>query len=73
MVQVRLFVGVESTRADFEKEINTFLAQLRGSVLSITGNIAPQTIAREGRSEGAGGRSFNPSDLFVIVTYDTQA
>lgn len=74
MVQVRLFVGVESARADFEKEINAFLAQLRGTVVSISGNIAPQTLAREIKHDGGGsGRSFNPSDLFVIVTYETQA
>ena len=74
MIQVRLFVGVESSRAEFEKEINTFLAQIKGRVVSVTGNIAPQTLAREIKHDGGGsGRTFNPSDLFVIVTYDTQA
>ncbi|HEX2837659.1 MAG TPA: hypothetical protein VHN77_05985 [Phycisphaerales bacterium] len=75
MQQVKLFHDTEENVHNLEKEINTWLAQSGARVVSIQGNIAPQTVIGHGETskipfaqEGPG-RRFAPSDLFVIVLY----
>jgi hypothetical protein len=75
MQQVKLFHDTEENIHNLEKEINTWLSKSGAQVVSIQGNIAPQTVMGHGETtkiafaqEGTG-RRFAPSDLFVLVLY----
>lgn len=70
MQQVKLFKGVENEVDSLEKEINDWLSRSGAKVISVTGNIAPQSAKRDSAG-GLGKSSFAPSDLFVIVLYET--
>ncbi len=77
MQQIKLFIGREDHTADLEKEVNAWIAEQGVNILSITGNIAPQSILPH-KEAGAGGqlggsattRRFAPSDIMVLVTYE---
>lgn len=77
MQQVKLFVGREDHTADLEAEANQWLAQAGVQVISITGNIAPQSVlpSKDGGAAnlagtGTHGRRFAPSDIMLLVTYE---
>ena len=70
MQQVKIFKGVESDISGLEKEINAWLCESGVRVISITGNIAPQT-EMENAGGGLGRSRFPPSDIVVIVLYET--
>lgn len=76
MLQIKLFVGREDHTADLEAEVNTWIAESGAKVVSITGNIAPQSVlpSKESSSNLAGGgthgRRFAPSDILVLVQYE---
>ncbi len=61
MEQVKLFKGVEMELRALEDEINTWLKESGARVISVTGNIAPQSST---------GGSFTTSDILVIITYE---
>ena len=78
MQQIKLFVGREDHTADLEAEVNNWIAESGATVLSMTGNIAPQSVLPT-KQGGAGSnlsatgthtRRFAPSDILVIVTYE---
>ena len=69
MQQVKLFKSVEAEISNLEKEVNDWIRESGVRVLGIEGNIAPQTLAASGTSSA--GR-FSPSDIFLIVLYETQ-
>ena len=69
MQQVKLFKSVENEVGNLEKEINDWLSRSGAKVVSITGNIAPQSAKPDGGG-GLGKGSFSPSDVFVIVLYE---
>lgn len=76
MQQIKLFVGREDHTGDLENEVNTWIAEQGVKVLSIAGNIAPQSVlpTKDGGSNlsasGTHTRRFAPSDILVIVTYE---
>jgi hypothetical protein len=70
MQQIKLFKGVESDLARLEQTVNDWLRESRAHVLQVTGNIAPQS----GPPSVGGGSSqspFTPSDVLVLVVYET--
>ena len=70
MRQVKLFKHVEAEIADMQSQVNTWLKEAQqdgATIINISGNIAPQTV---GNSTGGANR-FSPSDLFVIIEYET--
>ncbi|XAM01469.1 hypothetical protein OT109_08740 [Phycisphaeraceae bacterium D3-23] len=77
MQQIKIFIGREDTPSELSDEVNAWIAEAGVNVLSITGNIAPQSILPV-KEPGAGGslgasattRRFAPSDLMVMVTYE---
>jgi hypothetical protein len=71
MQQVRIFKGVESDTATLQDEINAWLRQSGVKVLGFTGNIAPQTVVPKPASGGLGQGAFSPSDVVVIVLYES--
>ena len=76
MQQIKLFVGREDHTGELEAEVNTWIAESGATVLSIAGNIAPQSVlpSKEGGSNlsttGTHTRRFAPSDILVLVTYE---
>ncbi len=68
MRQVKLFKGIESDVTSMEQEINAWIRESGARVVSISGNIAPQSI-KQGASLSQGG--FPPSDVLVMVLYET--
>jgi len=70
MQQVKIFIGVEDHRAELEAEVNAWLKDSGAKIHSVTGNIAPQTLAKEATTLTGTGRSFRPSDVFILVVYE---
>lgn len=77
MQQIKLFVGREDHTAELESEVNNWIAQSDATILSIKGNIAPQSVlpTKEGTgtnlsATGTHTRRFAPSDILIIVTYE---
>ena len=68
--QVKIFKTVENEIAALEAEVNAWIRQSGARVLSVTGNIAPQSAAR-GSGGGLTQGSFAPSDVVLIVLYET--
>lgn len=77
MQQIKLFVGREDQTSDLEAQVNGWVAESGANVLSITGNIAPQSVLPAKDSPGSNlsatgthTRRFAPSDIMIIVTYE---
>ena len=60
---VKIFKSIESELWTMEKEINTWAEESGAQIVSVTGNIAPQT----GRGPSQG---FSASDVLAIVVYE---
>jgi hypothetical protein len=70
MQLVRLFTGLENDCEGLTEEINHWIRESGIKILQVHGNIAPQSTNPAHNVEGlASGRP--PSDLFVIVLYET--
>ncbi len=63
---VKIFKSIENELWTLEKEMNTWIQESGAQVVSVTGNIAPQT-------SGTGGHGFSSSDILVIVLYEPAA
>ena len=70
MQQIKVFIGVEGDQSVLEGEVNTWIEENKVKVVSIQGNIAPQTLARQDVPVTSTGRSFRPSDIFVLIVYE---
>ncbi len=66
MQKVKLFKSIESELNNMEKEINDWVKTSGARLISVTGNIAPQT----GSGAGAPLGSFSASDVLVIIMYE---
>lgn len=64
MQQVKIFECRENEIADMETEINQWLQESGATILSITGNIAPQSTTSHPKARPA------PSDVLLIVLYE---
>ncbi len=72
MQRVKLFTGLENDVQAVESEINAWLDESGAKILSISGNIAPQSQLKSKTPGLAVERvAFAPSDVFVIVLYDS--
>src|SRR4051812_31018772 len=69
MHQIKIFKGIENDIAGLEKQINGWLEQSNAQVISITGNIAPQSPPPDETLKALGQSPWAPSDLLVIVHY----
>lgn len=65
MQRVKLFKGVVNELEQLEHDINHWLATQKVKLVSMTGNIAPQTPTHE-----IGLETFPSSDILVIVLYE---
>ncbi|MCZ6834834.1 MAG: hypothetical protein O7G85_03590 [Planctomycetota bacterium] len=69
MQQIRIFKSIESEVGELERDINGWLQESGVKVVNIFGNIAPQTVLTE--TTAGSGRSFSPSDVFLVVVYES--
>lgn len=69
MHQIRIFTGLETQKAEIEKEINAWIKEQGAEVVQVFGNIAPQTVAPDAPRSESGSRRFGPSDLLLVVVY----
>jgi hypothetical protein len=67
--QIKLFKGIEHELKALEDEINAWLVESQAEVLSITGNIAPQTDSPRPDASGLTHSEFPPSDVLIVVLY----
>lgn len=77
MQQIKLFVGREDHTSELEDEVNAWIAESGAKVISIAGNISPQSVLPGSKDAGSAGltntgltRRFAPSDILMIVTYE---
>ena len=64
MQQVKLFKGVESELETLEADVNEWIKTNNAKVLSVVGNISPQTP----HTSSLG--SFPVSDILIVVTHE---
>lgn len=64
MQQIKIFKGVASELESLEADINQWIRDNGVVLVSMTGNIAPQTRHSDSHD------SFPVSDIVVIVTYE---
>ena len=64
MQQVKLFKSIESELDALEAEINAWASSTGARIISVNGNIAPQT----GNQHPLG--TFSASDVLIIVLYE---
>ena len=69
--QVKFFKGVENSLDELERDINVWLAEFGGTLISVSGNIAPQSAPFPSDTTGLTKSSFAPSDVLVFVVYET--
>ena len=72
MQQIKIFKNVENCLGELEKEVNTWISQSGVRIISLTGNIAPQSDP-SGAKGGLSNSAFPPSDVVIIVLYETSA
>jgi hypothetical protein len=65
MQQVKIFKSIENEIPTLEEEMNQWLSESGAQVISITGNIAPQSA----NSASLGG-TFSGSDVILFVLYE---
>lgn len=64
MQKVRIFKSIESELTSLESEINRWIETSGIKILSMTGNIAPQT------AKGSHVGAFSASDVVVLILYE---
>ncbi|MAR11096.1 MAG: hypothetical protein CL681_14210 [Blastopirellula sp.] len=67
MQKVKLFKSIESELVALESEINAWIESSGAKIVSLTGNIAPQTSGSHG---GTAIGSFSSSDVLIVVVYE---
>ncbi len=70
MQLVKLFKGIESDVRALENDINTWLRESGAKVITISGNIAPQSAAKDASAQTLSKGSFAASDILVLVLYE---
>ena len=70
MQQVKIFKTIEAEVSELEAEVNAWIQETGAKILSISGNIAPQSGAGEGKVTALGGSQFASSDVLLVVLYE---
>ena len=73
MQQVKIFKSLESDVRTLEKEVNEWIRQSGARIVSITGNIAPQSESPGSTARGIGQSCYPPSDVVLVVLYEVAA
>lgn len=70
MTKIKIFKSIESEIESLELEVNQWLANDAIHVISMTGNIAPQTTST---TMGMGTGAFSSSDILLIIHYEDKS
>jgi hypothetical protein len=70
MQQIKMFKGLENDLAGLEAQVNEWMRESNIRVVSVVGNIAPQSESSGGGGAGVGTSRFAPSDVILIVLYE---
>lgn len=76
MHQIKIFSREEHERDQLENEINDWLRSTGAKVVSVTGNISPQTVVDPERTRPIPGESvgmrrpFASSDVLIVIVYE---
>lgn len=70
MHQIKMFKGLESDMGALELQVNKWLAESKVKVVSMFGNLAPQTVAFDQSVTSISKSSFCPSDMWVVIIYE---
>ena len=70
MQQLKIFKSVEAEVAGLEEDVNRWIAESGVRVLSITGNISPQSQRTGGAGDTAGPLKYVPSDVLLVILYE---
>lgn len=71
MHQIKLFCDIESNVENLENRINSWLDENGVHIVSVVGNIAPQTGTKDATAtRGIAGQKYASSDLFVAIVYE---
>jgi len=71
MRQVKIFKTVETEVSELEGQVNAWIEETGAKIISISGNIAPQSSTGDGKAIGLSGSQFASSDVMLIVLYET--
>jgi hypothetical protein len=71
MQQVKIFKGVESDISALEAEVNAWIRESGAKIVSITGNIAPQSNLPDGKGGVTTRSLYPPSDVVLIVLFES--
>lgn len=63
MRQVKIFKSIESELWNMEKDVNNWAQETGAQIISVTGNISPQT-------GGSASHGFSSSDVLIVVLYE---
>jgi hypothetical protein len=70
MQRIKIFKTVESEIAELEKDVNAWLEETGATIVSLSGNIAPQSSGHDTKTLGLGGGLFSSSDILLIIVYE---
>ena len=70
MQQLKIFKSVEAEVAGLEEDVNRWIAESGVRVLSITGNISPQSHKSGGAGDATGPLKYVPSDVLLVILYE---
>jgi len=71
MQQIKLFTGTEEQTEELETQVNDWIQNNTIKVISITGNISPQSPQPGGDDTPTLSKSrFSASDILIVVTYE---
>lgn len=77
MQQIKIFKSLESDLAGLEREVNQWLAETKARVVSVFGNIAPQTPPAASAETPTGTyitkSPYAPSDVMIVILYELEA
>lgn len=69
MPKIKIFKSIETEVAHLEEEINDWIEESGARIVSMEGNIAPQTINAPSAGTLQTGR-YSPSDVLVMFLYE---
>lgn len=67
--QIKIFKGVESELELLEKTVNDWIRDTSANVLTVAGNIAPQSESLGSSGRTSSNMRYAPSDVILIITY----
>lgn len=74
MQRVKLFKGVETDIDKLEEQVNAWIEESGARIISIHGNIAPQSeSAGQHKTVGLSASAFASSDVLLVVLYEPAA